>query len=38
VDDSASRSALIRERYGELGPVSLRFLEGLVRTQRYHRD
>lgn len=37
-DDSTSRSALLRERYAELGPVALRFLDGLVRTQRYHRD
>jgi len=37
-DDSTSRSALLRERYTELGPVPLHFLDGLVRTQRYHRD
>lgn len=36
--DPEPRSALLRERYVELGPVAIRFLDGLVRTQRYHRD
>jgi Mu transposase-like protein len=36
--DPSPRSVLLRERYEELGPVACRFLDGLVRTQRYHRD
>lgn len=36
--DTAPRSALLRQRYAELGEIPLRFFDGLVRTQRYHRD
>jgi transposase len=36
--DGAPRSALLRERYAELGETAARFFDGLVRTQRYHRD
>jgi hypothetical protein len=36
--DAAPRSALLRERYVELGEIAVRFFDGLVRTQRYHRD
>ena len=28
----------LRERFGELGPVAVRFLEGLVQAQRYSTD
>jgi transposase len=37
-DDPAPRAVQLRERYEELGPVAVRFLDGLVRTQRCHRD
>jgi transposase len=36
--DTSQRWTVLRERYAELGPVAVQFLEGLVRTQRYHRD
>jgi len=36
--DPSTQAAQLRERYAELGPVALRFLDGLVRAQRYHRD
>ena len=30
--------ALLRERFAELGPVAVRFLDGLLRGQRYGKD
>ena len=36
--DVAPRGALLHERYVELGEIAVRFLEGLIRTQRYHWD
>lgn len=36
--DPQRRVAVLRERYTELGPIAVRFLEGLIRTQRYHWD
>src|SRR5262249_36515859 len=36
--DTPRREAVLRERFGELGAVALRFLEGLVQTQRYGKD
>jgi hypothetical protein len=29
---------VLNERFAELGPVAVRFLEGLVQTQRYGKD
>jgi transposase len=34
-EDSTQHLTLLRERYAELGPVAVRFLEGLLRDQRY---
>jgi transposase len=34
-DDSAQHLTLLRERFAELGPVAGRFLDGLLRDQRY---
>jgi len=36
--DPQRRQAVLRERFAELGPVAVRFLEGLVQTQRYSKD
>jgi transposase len=36
--DPQQRQALLRERFAELGPVAIRFLEGLVQVQRYSKD
>jgi hypothetical protein len=36
--DPRQRVTVLRERYAELGPIAVRFLEGLMRTQRYHWD
>jgi hypothetical protein len=36
--DPARRQAVLCERFAELGPVAVRFLEGLVQTQRYGKD
>jgi transposase len=33
VDDPGQRAALLRQRFGELGPVAVRFLEGLLAKQ-----
>jgi transposase len=38
VNDVRQRGVVLRERYAELGPAAVRFLEGLLRTQRYHWD
>jgi transposase len=37
-NDVRQRSAAIKLRYEELGTVAVRFLEGLIKTQRYHGD
>jgi hypothetical protein len=34
-DDSAEHLTLLRERFAELGPIARRFLDGLLRDQRY---
>ena len=36
--DTPQRQALLRERFAQLGAVALRFLEGLIQTQRYGKD
>src|SRR5262249_45312229 len=36
--DPQQRQAVLRERFAELGPVAVRFLEGLVQAQRYSKD
>jgi len=36
--DGRQRLKVLQERYQELGPVAVQFLEGLLRTQRYNRD
>ena len=36
--DPQRRQAVLRERFAELGPVAVRFLEGLVQAQRYSTD
>jgi hypothetical protein len=36
--DPQQRQAVLRERFAELGPAAVRFLEGLLQTQRYGRD
>jgi transposase len=36
--DATQRDALLRERFAALGPVAVRFLEGLLQAQRYGRD
>jgi hypothetical protein len=33
VDDPIDRTRLLRERFGELGPVALQFLDGLLAKQ-----
>lgn len=37
-NDARQRLAVLKERYVELGPLAVRFLEGLIQTQRYHWD
>lgn len=32
------RLEVLRQRYADLGPTAVRFLEGLLQTQRYHGD
>lgn len=36
--DPQQRQALLRERFAELGPAAVRFLEGLLHAQRYGKD
>lgn len=36
--DPRQRQAVLRERFAELGPVAVRFLEGLVQAQRYSKE
>ena len=36
--DPQQRHAALRERFAELGPAAVRFLEGLVQAQRYGKD
>jgi transposase len=36
--DPQQRRAVLRERFAELGPVAVRFLEGLVQAQRYSKE
>jgi len=36
--DPHRRQAVLRERFAELGPVAVRFLEGLVQAQRYSKE
>jgi transposase len=36
--DASQRQAVLRERFAEMGPVAIRFLDGLVQTQRYGKD
>jgi transposase len=36
--DPQRRHAVLRERFAELGPVAVRFLEGLVQAQRYSKE
>ena len=37
-NDTRQRLAVLKQRYEELGPTAVRFLEGLIKTQRYHWD
>jgi transposase len=37
-EDARQRQAQLRERYAELGAVAERFLEGVLRQQRYGKD
>jgi transposase len=37
-EDARQRQAQLRERYAELGEVAVRFLEGVLRSQRYGKD
>lgn len=37
-NDARQRLAVLKERYEELGATAVRFLEGLIQTQRYHWD
>jgi hypothetical protein len=37
-DDSEKKYEVLRQRYEELGPVAVRFLEGLIRYRRYGKD
>src|SRR6185437_4044759 len=37
-NDARQRLAVLKQRYEELGPTAVRFLEGLIKTQRYHWD
>jgi hypothetical protein len=36
--DPQQHAALLRERFAELGPVGVRFLEGLLQSQRYGKE
>jgi transposase len=36
--DTPQRHEVLRERFAQLGPLALRFLEGLIQTQRYGKD
>ena len=36
--DTRQRQAVLRERFAELGPLAIRFLEGLIQSQRYGKD
>lgn len=37
-DDSEKKYEVLKQRYGELGPVAERFLEGLIKHRRYGKD
>jgi transposase len=37
-EDARRRQAQLEERFGELGATAVRFLEGLLHTQRYGKD
>jgi transposase len=37
-DDSEKKYAVLKQRYEELGPVAVRFLEGVIRHRRYGKD
>ena len=37
-EDSRQKEALLRERFGELGPMGIRFLEGLLKSHRLGKD
>jgi hypothetical protein len=37
-EDARQRQAQLAERFAELGPTAVRFLEGLLQTQRYGKD
>ena len=37
-NDTRQRHATLKLRYEELGSVAVQFLEGLIKTQRYHGD
>ena len=37
-EDARQRQAQLQERYRELGEVAVRFLEGVLRSQRYGKD
>jgi transposase len=37
-EDARQRQAQLRERYAELGDTAVRFLEGVLRNQRYGKD
>ena len=37
-NDARQRQAVLQERFEQLGPMAMRFLEGLLKTQRYHWD
>ncbi len=36
--DPRQHEALLRDRFAELGPLAVRFLDGLLRSQRYGRE
>jgi transposase len=37
-DDSEKKYEVLKQRYEELGPVAVRFLEGLIKHRRYGKD
>jgi transposase len=37
-DDGEKKYEVLKQRYEELGPVALRFLEGVIRHRRYGKD
>ena len=37
-NDTRQRQEVLQQRYAELGPAAVRFLKGLLETQRYHWD